>query len=158
MDELAIPRKPKVVLPKDPNECWIFQGAITRYGNGQVKSKGKNRTCQRWMFEMLFGALPEEIEVGTTCGNGLCINPYHLVARCHAESIRAGAASVLTPGDLADIRRVPPKDRTAAMADALASRIGCHRRTIQRVWGRRAWHRTRGHTQAKQLAQGVSHG
>ena len=144
MDALPIPRTPKVVLPKDPAECWIFQGAITRYGNGQVKAAGKNRTCQRWMFEMLFGSLPDSIKVGTTCGNLLCINPYHLEARTHAESIRSGASAVLTSGDLADIRRVPTEHRNVAMADTLAKRIGCHRRTVQRVWGKRAWHKNPG--------------
>lgn len=172
MDELPIPRKPKVVLPKDPAECWEFQGTVTSYGYGQVKVGGKARSCQRWMFEQLFGPAPEGMKVSTTCGNGVCINPYHLVLRTPADTIRASSVSVLTPGDLAEIRRVTRENRTAAMADILAGRIGCHRRTVQNVWTSTTWSSKR-RTKAKRAcdpgprastttpisqAQGVSHG
>jgi hypothetical protein len=121
-------------LPKDPTECWIFQGTVNVRGYGQVRYGRKSQSCQRWMFEQLFGPVPDGLKVGTTCGNGLCINPYHLVTRCQSEAVRAGLSGVLTPGDIAEIRRVDKANRTAAMADILAGRIGCNRRTIQRVW------------------------
>lgn len=136
---LPVSRKAQVVLPKDPNDCWLFQGTSTVHGIGKKCVGGKHTTCQRWLWEQLFGPVPDGLKVGTTCGNGMCINPYHLIARTHAEATRAGAAAVLTPGDLAEIRRVLVDDRTTAMADALAGRFGCHRRTVQDVWRKATW-------------------
>ncbi|HEY9144514.1 MAG TPA: HNH endonuclease, partial [Arenimonas sp.] len=132
----------KVELPQDPAACWLFLGTITADGIGKVMVNRKQQTVQRWMFEQLFGPLPEGFKVGTTCGNGRCFNPHHLVARTHAEATRGGAAAILTSGDLADIRRVPTENRNTAMADALASRIGCTRRAVQDVWRGVTWART----------------
>lgn len=164
------PRKAKLAaLPKDPTACWIFQGAVTPQGYGKVCVGKKHQSCQRWMFEQLFGPVPEGLKVSATCANGLCINPYHLVLRRHAETIRQGNSAVLTPGDLADIRRVDVANRTTAMADMLADRIGCARRTVQDVWRNATWGKTGRYTAARraaparapsidQLAQGVKHG
>lgn len=146
-------RKAKVVLPKDPAACWIFQGTATRYGNGQVKVAGKTYTCQRWMFEQLFGPVPDGMRITSTCGNGLCINPYHLVAQVHADIIRGSNQAVLTSGDVAEIRAVAQENRTAAMADVLADRMGCHRRTVQRVWGKETWSVTESHRTARRSSR-----
>lgn len=139
MSAHQIPRKAKVNLPKDPMACWLFEGSVTSGGIGKVCVAGKHQSCQRWMFEQLFGPVPEKMKIGTTCGNGLCFNPYHLVARTHAEAIRAGNTAVLTPGDLAEIRRVVVSDRNTAMADALALKFGCSRRAVQDVWRNATW-------------------
>lgn len=166
MSAPKVSRKARVVLPKDPNECWIFQGTTTSQGYGKVCVDGAHKTCQRWMFEELFGPVPPGMKVGTRCGNRLCVNPYHLVVRSHAQAIRAGATAVLTPGDLAEIRAVQVVDRTAALADILAGRIGCTRRTIQDVWrnatwgknGRRSAARRNAPSRVHHFEQGVSHG
>lgn len=137
--------KPLVKLPKDPAACWPYLGAIhheTGYATKQWH--GKTYLAHRWLWMQLFGPLPDGIVLQNTCGTKSCINPHHWTATTMTELSRQGVQTILTPGDVVEIKRYP-KDKLqtsrqrAVAAHDLAGRFGCSTQLIYDVWGGRAW-------------------
>lgn len=131
--------KPLVRLPKDPNDCWTWLGAIDR-GVAKKCVHGQMTTARRWIWTTLFGPIPDGIEITTSCGEQSCTNPHHLRACTHAEATREGTAATLLPADVADIRRAG-KDRGPNTSRVLADRYGVTTQTIRAVWDGSRWSR-----------------
>jgi hypothetical protein len=54
-------------------ECWSLDWAMMVYRDG------KGFVAARAMYEYMFGSLPYRQRIHRTCGNGLCVNPNHLL-------------------------------------------------------------------------------
>jgi hypothetical protein len=141
--------KPQVKLPKDPAGCWEYLGSIDKKtGYGKKQWHGKTYLAHRWIWMMLFGPIPDNLPLHNTCGNLACVSPHHWVISTQAGINRDNIASVLTAGDVVEIKRVPKAERTtraqrAMAAHRLAERFGCSRQLIYDVWAGRAWGRTK---------------
>ena len=82
-----------VVLPENPQDCWIWQGSINKKtGYGKKQLGGKTMLAHRWIYETLFGRIPEGKVINHRCSNPSCVNPYHLEVVTQAENCRHGKA------------------------------------------------------------------
>jgi DNA-binding XRE family transcriptional regulator len=65
--------------------CWLWEGpvnggyALFRWSDGRLTS------AHRYAFEVSIGPLPRGIPVGSWCGVGLCVNPWHAVVEPRAD-------------------------------------------------------------------------
>lgn len=132
--------QPQTKLPKNPNDCWPFLGALTPAGYGKKSVNGQQMSAGRWMWMTLLGPIPPKMVVAMTCGRRDCINPHHLRLTTQSDANRAGVAATLTSADVAEIRQ-HYETRTNHTAAHLAERYGVHARTIFDIWGGRSWAR-----------------
>lgn len=130
--------KPMVRLPRDPTACWEWLGTVDANGYARKQHRRRSMTAARWMWETLWGALPEALVVVASCHSRTCCNPAHLRAIPLAEAQRAG--DTLTPADVIDIRRAR-KSRTLHTARLLAERHGVNPSAIHAIWKGQTWRR-----------------
>lgn len=127
--------KPLVRIPKDANDCWPWQGA-TNGKDVPVKCiNGTNVSARRWLWQTLFGPLPREFEVTTSCGNAGCMSPVHMRAVTRAELLQA--QSGLTPADVIEIKRLAIQG--GVPHDLLAKRYDVHHSTINKITKGTRW-------------------
>lgn len=75
-------------LRKHPTRgCWIWSGAPTGSGYGQVSHEGRVRLVHRILYEAVFGTLPDGLEVDHLCYVPLCARPSHLQAVTRRENL-----------------------------------------------------------------------
>lgn len=129
--------KPKVKLGKDPEACWSWLGAISARGVACKQVAGRNVPARRWLWEQLFGPIPDGMVIAQLCGKGDCINPHHLKCTTQAEAQRLGLSSTLTPGDAATIRAA----KGEVAAKELAVDYGVSVQTIRDIWRGDSWRR-----------------
>lgn len=129
----------RVKLPKDPNACWLWQhNCDDRTGTPQITAGGTKTSARRWMWEQLFGKLPDAIVVFTSCGTPECVNPHHLQIGTRAQARGEAVDVKLTRNDVVEIMRAR-KTKTRGTAKLLAERYGVSHWTIYDVWRGRSW-------------------
>lgn len=71
--------------------CWEWRGSRTHegYGRFMMKVNGKKASVSthRAAYAIVWGHIPEGLEVDHLCGNPSCCNPWHLEAVTHQENI-----------------------------------------------------------------------
>lgn len=140
--------KPQVKLPKDPAGCWEWLGHVSPNGYGKKQWHGRTYLAHRWLWMQLFGPIPDHLPLRNTCGNLACVSPHHWVVSTQSECNANGVASVLTAGDVVEIKRIPKKDRAtraqrASLARGFAHRFGCSKQLVYDIWAGRAWKRSK---------------
>lgn len=81
--------------------CWIWTGAITSSGHGNISSLAAHRVA----YELEYGTIPEGLDVdhechniaanlglcngGVSCPHRRCVRPDHLVAKTRGDNLRA---------------------------------------------------------------------
>lgn len=133
--------KPLVRLPRDPAACWEWLGHVDTAGYARKQHRRRSMTAARWMWETLWGALPEALVVVTTCASRSCCNPAHLRAEPLTEAQRAGVAATLTPSDVREIR-CAKKGHTLHTARHLSERYGVLPASIHAIWKGQTWRAT----------------
>lgn len=77
--------RPQVVVDAETG-CWVWQGTKTRrYGRIRV---GKRSSVQahRHFYSLVYGPVPDELEVGHSCVRRTCVNPSHMVLQTKPEN------------------------------------------------------------------------
>jgi hypothetical protein len=72
-----------------PEECWPWQGALTKDGYGGAwvgTNPSRSVKAHRVAYEIVHGKAP--VEVSHLCHNRLCCNPRHLLDEPHSENMR----------------------------------------------------------------------
>lgn len=65
---------------------WLWTGHVAR--TGPVLMDGKHKVLvKRWAFEQAGGTASTRIAVYSGCGEPLCINPEHMIARSRSEIV-----------------------------------------------------------------------
>lgn len=92
----------KVVIPANPDGCWIWTGAEAgrqgaRYGRiwaGRRSAAGHPcaEQAHRVSYELFVGPIPEGLELDHKCRTTLCVNPKHLEPVTYLENQRRGFA------------------------------------------------------------------
>jgi hypothetical protein len=72
------------------DDCWEWTGNIGPIGYGHAWSQDdqRNTTAHRVAWQILFGDIPDDIEIGHRCENRNCVNPAHLYLTTHKENVR----------------------------------------------------------------------
>ncbi len=84
----------KVLLPTNPNDCWVWQGSFQKSGkHGQalypnVRVKGKTWRGHRLAFVLFHGAIPAGNHILHKCDNTKCVNPAHLFSGTHVDNMQ----------------------------------------------------------------------
>lgn len=74
--------------------CWIHPGSQTHprgmregaLGYTQVTIRGRRYMTHRWVYEFVYGFIPDEMVVGHKCDTPPCCNPGHLVAMTELQN------------------------------------------------------------------------
>ncbi|HWU28041.1 MAG TPA: HNH endonuclease signature motif containing protein [Microbacterium sp.] len=69
-----------VTPQEDPDECWIWNHALTEEGYARLGWKGWSQLAHRVAYELLIGPIPEDMQIDHQCRTRSCINPRHLQA------------------------------------------------------------------------------
>lgn len=123
--------------------CWEWQGALAG-GYGRISlGYGRMVPAHRWIYEQVFGPVPEGLVVRHKCDNPRCVRPVHLEVGTHADNNRdmweRGRAKMPPPGPRSHCRRGHP------MTPENVSLSSGHREciTCRRARQRALWHRKR---------------
>ncbi len=68
----------KHVSVSDNNGCWNWLGCKLPSGYGKVGRNGKTYLAHRYVYQEMFGEIPNGIVVMHKCDNPSCVNPDHL--------------------------------------------------------------------------------
>jgi hypothetical protein len=66
--------------------CWLWSGAVSPGGYGQIYHNGKNQRAHRLMWSSRHGQIPGKMVVCHRCDNPLCARPDHLFLGTLAEN------------------------------------------------------------------------
>ena len=62
--------------------CWLFQGALTSVGYGNVGSRVDDRNvhelAHRVVYAAAYGPIPAGLQLDHLCGTKACVSPTHL--------------------------------------------------------------------------------
>lgn len=130
--------KQLVELGRTPADCWRWRGVKNKEGVAHKQLNGKCLIARRWLWEMLFGPIPEGLVITTTCGSKECCNPHHLRCCFQAAANHAGQGTVLLPSDVREIREAKKK-KTPNLVKHLALKHGVSVATINDVMAKRSW-------------------
>ena len=141
--------RPLVELPKDPSMCWEWQGKMLPNGYGCKNFNGKTMLAHRWVWAQFLGRIPEGLVIDHQCSNRSCVNPFHLRIVTQAENCRDGVNSVLTPGDVQDIRKLR---RNGWGPKAICERLNIPKGAVDGVIQGRSWRKPKPFYGAKKNA------
>lgn len=123
--ESAEDRARKYFSEGEPNDCWLWQGAVasgskekpeTQYGYISVGGRaGGMVPAHRVVYEMYKGPISEGDEIDHLCRVRRCVNPHHLEAVASRENTRRGLAAKIDERIAAEIKSLPDVARKILM-------------------------------------------
>lgn len=86
----------KLDMPRGLAGCWTWTGVHSGDGYGRFHCPTRRRmvVAHRWLWERLFGPVPERHVLDHLCRNRSCVNPAHLEAVSQRENLLRGDTSV----------------------------------------------------------------
>lgn len=127
--------KPVVKLPRDLNTCWPWQGTCNEHGTPLKQWNGRPKAARRWLYELLFGVVPDGLVVYNTCGTRECVNPAHLARGYVADCNRTGERAILSEADVKEAKRRSDDEPI----DLIAADLGVSPSTLSDALAGRSW-------------------
>lgn len=95
---------PKVSMTTSrPDDCWTWTaGRQSGGGYGVFWFQGRVWLAHRWIWECLYGPIPDEdaegnrLDLDHLCRNVACVKPSHLELVTHQENMRRSCVAKLT--------------------------------------------------------------
>lgn len=76
------------------NGCWLWTGAVDKYGYGKAWHNGKMYLAHRAVWEELVGPIQETLDhVKDKCSSKACCNPEHMEDVSQSENTLRGKAN-----------------------------------------------------------------
>ncbi|MFZ6801971.1 HNH endonuclease signature motif containing protein [Undibacterium sp. Di24W] len=73
---------------KQEGDCIVWTGAKFKSGYGMIRIDGKWRRAHRVMYQMVHGAVADDLVVMHSCDNPACINIQHLSAATQLANVQ----------------------------------------------------------------------
>jgi hypothetical protein len=107
-------------------DCWVWTGARTSEGYGQIRIDGRKWPAHRLAYTLVRGPIPDELVLDHLCRTHDCINPAHLEPVSTAENILRGTS----PSALNAAKEVCPKGHPLSGDNLMPRVVGgrIHRR------------------------------
>lgn len=109
-----------------PSGCWEWQGYVGEHGYGQFDSRFSVR-AHRAVWLLMFGTIPDNLQVLHRCDNKRCVRPSHLFLGTQKENV----IDCVEKGRISRGEQRPQHKVTEAqvreMRNLHASGIGCRR-------------------------------
>ena len=138
---------------REPDECWPWTASTNNQGYGQIEEANGKRVCRRSLYahrvvwSLVFGPIPDGMEVCHKCDTPRCCNPSHLFLGTHGDNMadmaRKGRAAnntiKLSPQQVLEIRRAFAPKPKRGVVTALSRAYGVSLSTIIRTCRRESW-------------------
>jgi hypothetical protein len=132
--------RPLVALGKSPGDCWEWLGRRQDNGYGKKQFNGRTVLAHRWLWIQLFGKIPDGLVIDHVCQNRGCVNPHHLRVVTQAENVRSGLTTLLTEGDVKEIRKL---HEAGWFNDNIAAKFNVHVATISSLLVGKSWRKAK---------------
>lgn len=127
----------------DPEECWLWTGAVMSTGYGAIRVDGTTVLAHRLAFELQIGPVPPELVVRHLCHTKLCCNGDHLAIGTDKDNSADSCADGLQPREFerpqtklsdAEVREIRATyTRGGILQRELADRYGVTQQSISRI-------------------------
>ncbi len=121
-------------VQEDPSGCWIWRGALTTSGYGNLIVNGRPVLAHRFAYAEMCAEIPDGLVIDHLCRVPACVNPYHLDPVTIGVNTRRGLCGATTTARFRQqthCKRGHPLSGDNVHITALGYRV-C--RTCQREW------------------------
>jgi hypothetical protein len=74
----------------EDNGCWVWTGAVSDMGYGKFVIREKTMPVHIIAYRVYWDNYDDSRVIHHTCGNKLCVHPYHLSQIAYRENLRIG--------------------------------------------------------------------
>lgn len=126
---------------KSQSSCWLWLGAKTSAGYGEVTIQGKTWLAHRFSYLYHKEEDPGPLFVCHTCDNPPCVNPYHLWLGSAKDNLRDMCYKLRHNHKLtvADVKLIRSLALEGIKPSVLAKQFSLHVTNIRRVINRKTW-------------------
>ena len=128
--------------------CWIWMGATSVRGYGQLISHARKHYAHRASYEAFVGSIPDGMNVCHACDNVYCVNPAHLFLGTQKQNLEDmarkrrstwGERNPMAKLTLKDASLIKQMKKDGAKTKELAKQFGVSNSNITAIIRKDRW-------------------